>query len=121
VPCRAAGQWRCPPEPRHHVISFLVDEDQASGHSPDDPSPGDLWYVMVRRGGLLPEIVMLDSSGIKYHTGVWNGRCFSGVPEMYYPYVLRHVLCLPGDGEPQRGQLQLQHVKAERAVWEPDE
>jgi hypothetical protein len=78
---------------------------QASGHSPDDPSPGDLWYVMVRRGGLLPKIVMLDSNGIEYHTGVWNGRCFSSVPEMDYSY--SDMFCLPGDGEPQRGQLQL--------------
>jgi hypothetical protein len=61
--------------------------------SPDDPSPGDLRYVMVTRGGLLlPEIMMLDSSGdIRYRAGVWNGRCFSGVPEMYYSYSDRFV------------------------------
>ena len=78
-----------------------------SWRSPDDPSPGDLRYVMVTRGGLLlPEIMMLDSSGhIRYRTGVWNGRWFSGVPEMYYSYSDRFVF--PGDGKPQRGQLQL--------------
>jgi len=54
---------------------------------------------MVRRGVLLPEIVMLDSSGIKYRTGVWNGRWFSGVPGMYYSYSDRFVF--PGDGKPQ--------------------
>ncbi|WVZ87300.1 hypothetical protein U9M48_033957 [Paspalum notatum var. saurae] len=54
--------------------------------SPDDPSPGEFRYAM-RRGGLLPELVMLDATGaIMYRTGVWNGLWFSGVPEMYQSY-----------------------------------
>lgn len=53
-----------------------------SWRNADDPSPGEFRYTMVRRG-LLPEIVTLDSSdAIKYRTGVWNGRWFSGIPEM---------------------------------------
>lgn len=106
-----------------------------SWRSPDDPSSGDLRYVMVRRGGLLPEIMMLDSSdAIRYRTGVWNGRWFSGVPEMYYSYSDRFVFQVtvspsevsfsytakPGAPSLSRVVLNGSTGKAERAMWEPD-
>jgi hypothetical protein len=80
--------------------------------------------------------MMLDSSGdIRYRTGVWNGRCFSRVPEMYYSYCDRfvfHVTVSPSEvsfsyatkaGAPSlsRVVLNCSTAKAERTVWEPDE
>nr|XP_023913125.1 G-type lectin S-receptor-like serine/threonine-protein kinase At4g27290 isoform X2 [Quercus suber] len=48
--------------------------------SPDDPSPGELsWGIELHD---YPEIVMKKGSDKFFRTGPWNGRVFSGVPEL---------------------------------------
>ena len=48
--------------------------------SPDDPSPGKLgWGIELHE---YPEIVMKKGSNKFFRTGLWNGRVFSGVPEL---------------------------------------
>ena len=48
--------------------------------SPDDPSPGELsWGIELHD---YPEIVMKKGSDEFFRTGPWNGRIFSGVPEL---------------------------------------
>ena len=48
--------------------------------SPDDPSPGELsWGIELHD---YPEIVMKKGSNKFFRTGPWNGRVFSGVPEL---------------------------------------
>ncbi|XP_035821058.1 S-locus-specific glycoprotein S13 [Zea mays] len=100
----------------------------------DDPSTGEFRYAMVRRGGLLPEIVMLDSSdAIKYRTGVWNGRWFSGIPEMnsYSNMFVFHVTVSQSEvsfsyaanagAPPSLSRVLLNYTaEAVRVVWVPD-
>ncbi|KAK3139645.1 hypothetical protein QOZ80_5AG0386910 [Eleusine coracana subsp. coracana] len=53
-----------------------------SWRSATDPAPGSYRYVTDTFGGL-PENVILDGNNTeKYRTGPWNGKRFSGVPEM---------------------------------------
>ncbi|XP_030932608.1 G-type lectin S-receptor-like serine/threonine-protein kinase At4g27290 isoform X2 [Quercus lobata] len=48
--------------------------------SPEDPSPGELsWGIELHD---YPEIVMKKGSDKFFRTGPWNGRVFSGVPEL---------------------------------------
>ena len=48
--------------------------------SPDDPSPGELsWGIELHD---YPEIVMKKGYDEFFRTGPWNGRIFSGVPEL---------------------------------------
>ncbi|ONM13387.1 Receptor-like serine/threonine-protein kinase SD1-8 [Zea mays] len=84
--------------------------------------------------GLLPEIVMLDSSdAIKYRTGVWNGRWFSGIPEMnsYSNMFVFHVTVSQSEvsfsyaanagAPPSLSRVLLNYTaEAVRVVWVPD-
>ena len=51
-----------------------------SWKSPDDPSPGEMsWGIEL---GEYPEIVMKKGSDKFFRSGPWNGRVFSGIPEL---------------------------------------
>uniref|UniRef100_A0ACD5UA49 Uncharacterized protein n=1 Tax=Avena sativa TaxID=4498 RepID=A0ACD5UA49_AVESA len=52
----------------------------SSWRSADDPSAGDLRYVMDTQGS--PELHLWSKGRKKYRTGPWNGMRFSGIPEM---------------------------------------
>ncbi|KAM0927740.1 hypothetical protein ACQ4PT_002677 [Festuca glaucescens] len=57
--------------------------------SPDDPSPGDYRRTLETAG--LPELVVWQRDVKKYSTGPWNGRYFSGVPEVSW-YANKYTL-----------------------------
>jgi hypothetical protein len=57
--------------------------------SPDDPSPGDYRRTLETTG--LPELVVWQRDVKKYRTGPWNGRYFSGVPEVSW-YANKYTL-----------------------------
>ncbi|KAL6651463.1 hypothetical protein ACP70R_010388 [Stipagrostis hirtigluma subsp. patula] len=51
-----------------------------SWRAADDPSPGAYRRVLETSG--LPELIVWQGSAKTYRTGPWNGRWFSGVPEV---------------------------------------
>ncbi|KAM7257571.1 hypothetical protein ACFE04_013312 [Oxalis oulophora] len=55
-----------------------LDRSLTSWKTSDDPSRGNYTYGIVITG--LPQIVLRNSSAIRYRSGPWNGRQFSGAP-----------------------------------------
>ncbi|XP_062186042.1 G-type lectin S-receptor-like serine/threonine-protein kinase SRK [Phragmites australis] len=68
-----------------------------SWRSADDPSPGPYRRVLDTSG--LPDFVMWHGNVKAYRTGPWNGRWFSGVPEVstYTDLVTFQVTTSPGE------------------------
>ncbi|XP_078170290.1 G-type lectin S-receptor-like serine/threonine-protein kinase At4g27290 [Carex rostrata] len=52
----------------------------SSWKSSNDPSEGNYRFIWDTEGA--PEIIVLDRSQIIGRTGIWNGKFFSGVPQM---------------------------------------
>ncbi|MFQ6671634.1 hypothetical protein Gotur_036111 [Gossypium turneri] len=57
-----------------------LDRCLSSWKTPDDPSPGNFTYWFDI--GRFPELVLRDSSVIRFRPGPWNGIRFSGTPEL---------------------------------------
>ncbi|MBA0844741.1 hypothetical protein Goarm_023064, partial [Gossypium armourianum] len=57
-----------------------LDRCLSSWKTPDDPSPGNFTYRFDIGG--FPELVLRDSSVIRFRPGPWNGIRFSGTPEL---------------------------------------
>ncbi|PNT65692.1 hypothetical protein BRADI_3g00950v3 [Brachypodium distachyon] len=68
-----------------------------SWRAKDDPATGDYHRVMDTRG--LPDIVTWHGSAKKYRAGPWNGRWFSGVPEMDSQYKFFYIQMVDGPDE----------------------
>ncbi|XP_066349577.1 receptor-like serine/threonine-protein kinase SD1-8 [Miscanthus floridulus] len=68
-----------------------------SWRAKDDPATGAYRRVMDTRG--LPDIVTWQGSAKKYRAGPWNGRWFSGVPEMDSQYKLFYIQMVDGPDE----------------------
>ena len=57
-----------------------LDRRLTAWKSPDDPSPGELsWGIELHN---YPEIVMKKGSKKVFRSGPWNGKFFSGIPEL---------------------------------------
>ncbi|XP_011013015.1 PREDICTED: G-type lectin S-receptor-like serine/threonine-protein kinase At4g27290 isoform X2 [Populus euphratica] len=57
-----------------------MDWYMTSWKSPDDPSRGNITYILVPYG--YPEILVMEDSRVKYRSGPWNGMRFSGTPHL---------------------------------------
>ncbi|MBA0701138.1 hypothetical protein Goari_005651 [Gossypium aridum] len=57
-----------------------LDRCLSSWKTPDDPSPSNFTYRLDISG--FPELVLRDSSVIRFRPGPWNGIRFSGTPEL---------------------------------------
>jgi hypothetical protein len=57
-----------------------MDWYMTSWKSPDDPSRGNISYILVPYG--YPEILVMEDSRVKFRSGPWNGKRFSGVPQL---------------------------------------
>nr|CAB3488385.1 unnamed protein product [Digitaria exilis] len=68
-----------------------------SWRSADDPSPGAYRRKLDTTG--LPDLIVWQGNVRTYRTGPWNGRWFSGVPEVttYMDLVTRQVTTSPGE------------------------
>lgn len=60
-----------------------------------DPSSGDFTFKLDYRGN--PEIFLRNKDVIRYRSGPWNGRRFSGVPEMVQRSDIEFAFVTNGD------------------------
>jgi hypothetical protein len=84
-----AFQWQSFDHPSNTLLAGMrfgknlktgLEWSLTSWRAKDDPATGAYRRVMDTRG--LPDIVTWQGSAKKYRAGPWNGRWFSGVPEM---------------------------------------
>ncbi|TVU03981.1 hypothetical protein EJB05_50462 [Eragrostis curvula] len=68
-----------------------------SWRAKNDPATGDYRRVMDTKG--LPDIVTWHGDAKKYRAGPWNGRWFSGVPDMASDFKLFSVQMVDGPDE----------------------
>ncbi|PAN40271.1 hypothetical protein PAHAL_7G303700 [Panicum hallii] len=68
-----------------------------SWRAQDDPATGDYRRVMDTKG--LPDIVTWHGNVKKYRAGPWNGRWFSGLPDMASDFKLFSVQMVNGPDE----------------------
>ncbi|CAD6259414.1 unnamed protein product [Miscanthus lutarioriparius] len=101
----AAFQWQSFDHPSNTLLAGMrfgknlktgLEWSLTSWRAKDDPATGDYRRVMDKRG--LPDIVTWQGSA-KYRAGPWNGRWFSGVPEMDSQYKLFYIQMVDGPDE----------------------
>ncbi|XP_066344527.1 G-type lectin S-receptor-like serine/threonine-protein kinase RKS1 [Miscanthus floridulus] len=101
----AAFQWQSFDHPSNTLLAGMrfgknlktgLEWSLTSWRAKDDPATGDYRRVMDTRG--LPDIVTWQGSA-KYRAGPWNGRWFSGVPEMDSQYKLFYIQMVDGPDE----------------------
>ncbi|MQL77704.1 hypothetical protein Taro_010112 [Colocasia esculenta] len=68
-----------------------------SWRSVDDPAPGS--YTFSLDPGLLPSLILLEGTTVKYSTGFWNGRRFSGVADSLFAEFYADIFVSDQDGE----------------------
>ncbi|PWZ44870.1 Receptor-like serine/threonine-protein kinase SD1-8 [Zea mays] len=102
----AVFQWQSFDHPQNTLLAGMrfgknlktgMEWSLTSWRAQDDPATGDYRRVMDTRG--LPDIVTWHGNAKKYRAGPWNGRWFSGVPEMDSGYKLFSVQMVDGPDE----------------------
>ncbi|KAG0527649.1 hypothetical protein BDA96_06G251300 [Sorghum bicolor] len=102
----ATFQWQSFDHPSNTLLAGMrfgknlktgVEWSLTSWLAKDDPATGAYRRVMGTRG--LPDIVTWHGSAKKYRAGPWNGRWFSGVPEMDSQYKLFNIQMVDGPDE----------------------
>ena len=102
----AAFQWQSFDHPSNTLLAGMrfgknlktgLEWSLTSWRAKDDPATGAYRRVMDTRG--LPDIVTWQGSAKKYRAGPWNGRWFSGVPEMDSQYKLFYIQMVDGPDE----------------------
>ncbi|AQK46434.1 Serine/threonine-protein kinase [Zea mays] len=102
----AVFQWQSFDHPQNTLLAGMrfgknlktgMEWSLTSWRAQDDPATGDYRRVMDTKG--LPDIVTWHGNAKKYRAGPWNGRWFSGVPEMDSGYKLFSVQMVDGPDE----------------------